>query len=886
MPAPTVGTVLRHRCAALVLSFVAMATAPHPATAAGPTGVDAAFVVRVYFDDAAMGARLAEWAPWRLDLDKGVALLQVAPGDVAALEAAGFRVEIDEDRTARYGGRARASGQRAGIAGFPCYRTVDETFAAAAALAADHADLARWLDIGDSWERGAPGLAGDDIMLLALGRGTAPAPRPTLMLVGGVHPREYAPPELLLRFAESLLDGYDDDADATWLLDHHDVHIVLQANPDGRRQAEVGQSWRKNTNHNHCGATSSARGADLNRNFPFQWGCCGGSSANACSLTYRGPYAASEPETLALIAHARSVFPDQRSDDLTTPAPADATGVFIDVHSFGEVLLWPWGFTAQDAPNDAGLRSFARKLGFFTGYYAAQALSGATEGTTKDFAYGELGVAAYTLEIGTEFFEDCGAFENRILPDNLPSLLYAARAARSPYLSAAGPDVVDLGLVGGAVAAGTPLTLEALADDTRYGPGGVAEPVQNVAGAEYVIDTAPWQAGAPARALAAADGLFDDSVEAIGGLVDTGGLAEGRHLLYARAVDGAGNWGPVSAAFVHIVDPQTAPRLKGKVLAADTRAPLAADVAAGDFAAASSGVDGSYGFFVVPGNYDLTARPADADYAARTVAGVTASQGQVSEVDLALYPFCDLFDDDVEAGNAGWSADPPWAISSEAYASPGHAWSDSPGGDYADRADVALTSPWFDLTAVSGVSLTFASLCDTEANYDFCIVETQRDGGPWQEAARYDGAAPWQTVVLALPALDGSDQARFRFRLDADTYITADGWHVDDIRLRAAGPACIDGDSDADGVIDGFDNCTLVANADQRDTNADGYGNRCDPDLDDDGAVGFADLALLKERFFGVGDEDSDLDGDGVTGFGDLGIMKAMFFAPPGPAAL
>ena len=98
-----------------------------------------------------------------------------------------------------------------------------------------------------------------------------------------MHAREYAPAELTTRFAEYLVDNYDIDADATWLLDHHEVHLMLMPNPDGRKKAETGLSWRKNTNTAYCSPTSNNRGADLNRNAEFEWGCCDGSSGSGCS---------------------------------------------------------------------------------------------------------------------------------------------------------------------------------------------------------------------------------------------------------------------------------------------------------------------------------------------------------------------------------------------------------------------------------------------------------------------------------------------------------------------------------------------------------------------------------------------------------------------------
>ncbi len=89
-------------------------------------------------------------------------------------------------------------------------------------------------------------------------------------------------------------------------------------------------------------------------------------------------------------------------------------------------------------------------------------------------------------------------------------------------------------------------------------------------------------------------------------------------------------------------------------------------------------------------------------------------------------------------------------------------------------------------------------------------------------------------------------------------------------------------DSDGDGVADDADNCTAIANPDQRDTNGDGYGNLCDADLDNSGLVNAVDLGLFRAVFF-TADADADFDGDGIVNVVDLGILKGRFFLPPGP---
>ncbi|MEL7448605.1 MAG: choice-of-anchor X domain-containing protein [Pseudomonadota bacterium] len=110
------------------------------------------------------------------------------------------------------------------------------------------------------------------------------------------------------------------------------------------------------------------------------------------------------------------------------------------------------------------------------------------------------------------------------------------------------------------------------------------------------------------------------------------------------------------------------------------------------------------------------------------------------------------------------------------------------------------------------------------------------------------------------------------------------GVHLSDTSLNVdLPPITLEVDGDGDGIADSADNCTLVANPDQTDSNGDGYGNLCDADLNNDGNINFSDLGLMKAVFF-TADADADLDGDGSVNFADLGLMKASFFGPPGPS--
>lgn len=93
-------------------------------------------------------------------------------------------------------------------------------------------------------------------------------------------------------------------------------------------------------------------------------------------------------------------------------------------------------------------------------------------------------------------------------------------------------------------------------------------------------------------------------------------------------------------------------------------------------------------------------------------------------------------------------------------------------------------------------------------------------------------------------------------------------------------------DSDGDGVPDSRDNCMSIANTNQKDSDGDGFGDVCDADANNDGAVNSLDLAILRGQFLQRGDGlRGDLNGDGVVNALDLALMQRRFLAQPGPSA-
>ncbi len=517
---------------------------------------------RVYFDDLDTAHKIViSLNAVESEYEKGYLIVAVTTGE-EYLRLLGTGLKIEEianplaDKIAEM--ERAALYQTEAIPGYPCYRTVEETFATAESIAASYPQLATWTDQGDSWEK-ANSLGGYDMKVLRITNSAVTGPKPKIFLTGAIHAREYATAELVTRLAEYLVNNYGTDPDVTWMLDHHEIHIMLHTNPDGRKKAETGLFWRKNTNQDYCGPTSNYRGADLNRNFQFKWDCCGGSSDYECDETYHGAYAASEPETQAVQNYVFSQFPDQRGANDTDPAPLDATGIYIDVHSHGKLVLWPWGWTPTPAPNATQLQTLGRKMAYFNGHTPKQAYGlYPTDGTTKGFGYGELGVPSYTIEVGTAFFQDCTYFENTLLPDNLATLLYAIKVVRTPYMTPAGPDAVNLALDSGSAPPGIPpgtmVNLSATIDDTRYNNSNGTEPSQNIAAAEYYVDVPPWMTDpAPvAHAMSPADGNFNSTVEAVEAVIDTSGWSDGQHIIFVRGQDTDSNRGAFSAVFLYI----------------------------------------------------------------------------------------------------------------------------------------------------------------------------------------------------------------------------------------------------------------------------------------------------------------------------------------------
>jgi len=439
------------------------------------------------------------------------------------------------------------------ISGFSCYATVEGTYSQAQVLAEEFPKLATWTDIGDSWMK-VNQQGGYDLMVLKITNSELPNEKPILFVHSSMHAREYAPAALNLDFAKWLLNKYTTNAEAQWIVDNREVHLVFHMNPDGRKVAENQILQRKNTNQNHC--LGSTVGVDLNRNFAQTWGVtANGSSGNECSEVYRGISAESEPETQAISNYIRSIFVDERGPNDTDAAPLNKSGLHIDLHSYGRLILWPYGHKEGVSPNNKGFVSLGNKLAWFNGYSPQQSIGlYATDGTSDNVSYGELGVAAITFEIGSSFFQNCAEYSSQILPDNLKALAYAAKVSEAPYLLSLGADISSIkvnssleqttvsqaGLVNVEIISTTKQSTLSLIDNS-------------VTQFEYVIDKTFLDTEHIEILDQNLEIGVNGAVKAIT-QINTSNLAIGQHRLSIRAKNTDGQYGVTQSALITISD--------------------------------------------------------------------------------------------------------------------------------------------------------------------------------------------------------------------------------------------------------------------------------------------------------------------------------------------
>ena len=171
------------------------------------------------------------------------------------------------------------------------YHDYNEMVADLQQVAFDHPDIFSLFSLGTSYEGRTiwAGKISDNVGV--------DENEPEVLFTNHQHAREHLTVEMALYTLHMLTGEYGVDPQITSLVDSREIWIVFDLNPDGGEfdiATGTYASWRKNRQPN---SGSQYIGTDLNRNWDYRWGCCGGSSGDPSSETYRGAAAFSAPET-------------------------------------------------------------------------------------------------------------------------------------------------------------------------------------------------------------------------------------------------------------------------------------------------------------------------------------------------------------------------------------------------------------------------------------------------------------------------------------------------------------------------------------------------------------------------------------------------------------
>ncbi|XP_076621557.1 carboxypeptidase B isoform X1 [Colletes latitarsis] len=242
-----------------------------------------------------------------------------------------------------------------------------------------HSDVASLINIGTSYE-------GRQMRVLRLSTGGKT--KPAVFIDAGIHAREWIAPVTSLYIVEQLVASQN-----RHLLRNVDWYILPVLNPDGyefTHAKSTNRLWRKTRSMN---SGSSCRGVDGNRNYDMEWMTIGASSS-PCSDTYAGPKPFSEVE-------------NQRLRDFVL-ARKQQIKAYITFHSYGQYILYPWGFTSKVPSNEPELRNLAsnfakaiaksRRTQYTYGTSANHLYPAA--GGSDDWAMGKAGInLSYTIEL-------------------------------------------------------------------------------------------------------------------------------------------------------------------------------------------------------------------------------------------------------------------------------------------------------------------------------------------------------------------------------------------------------------------------------------------------------------------------------------------------------
>jgi hypothetical protein len=358
------------------------------------------------------------------NVDHGVLTIRATGAELKALRALGFTVEKVPEQLPESAPSALDFPSRDAA-----YHNYSEMIAEVNRVVAAYPSIARRVDIGTTYQ-------GRTIVAVKISDNVnTDENEPEVLYQANHHAREHLTVEMALYILNQYTSGYAGDSRVRAIVDSRELWIIPSVNPDGSEyDVATGsyRSWRKNRQPN---TGSSYVGTDLNRNYGYRWGCCGGSSGSTSSETYRGRSAFSAPETRAV-----SNFVNSR-----VVGGVQQIKAALDFHTYSELVLWPFGHTTantttgMNADQNNTFATLGRQMAATNNYTPEQSSDlYITDGDSLDWLWGTHRIFAYTFEMyprsasGGGFYPP-GSVITRETSRNRTAVLMIAEAADCPY---------------------------------------------------------------------------------------------------------------------------------------------------------------------------------------------------------------------------------------------------------------------------------------------------------------------------------------------------------------------------------------------------------------------------------------------------------------------
>jgi len=538
---------------------------------------------------------------------------------------------------------------------------------------------------------------------------------PEVLFTGLHHAREPVSMMNIVYYMWWLVENYGTDPQATYLVDNRQMWFVPVVNPDGyvrnqQTNPNGGGMWRLNARDNNDNGVyfeSGQDGVDLNRNYGYQWGYNNsGSSPYPGDETYRGPYAFSEVEPVAIrnfcnLHQFRTAF---------------------NYHTYSNLLIHPWAYNDSPTPDHNLFHTFGLDLIRFNGYTLgtpSQTVGYSVNGDSNDWMYGEQTskpkIIAFTPEVGNSsdgFWPPTSRIMPLILENLYPNIVLS-------YIAGSFPKLYENNLF-------------------VYGFNNYVDPGE-------VVEVTPAMTN---FGLNISQPLTLQIIPVSGNVEMINSQVSFFSMNTFDSLTAANPWKLK-------VNYQTAvgSKLNFQILIFENGNLVNTDSLA-----------------IPVGTYSV-ALAADAEN------GMTQ----------------------MTTGGTGGT----WGTTTGSSHSPSHSYTDSPSGSYGNSVNYWMRTSTIDLSSAQQATLHYWTKWDIEAGWDYGLVEISTNNGitwnnlvgQYMTAASgqgvqttglfgYDGSQPnWVQESFDLAAYAGQ-QVQIRFRLASDSWVTGDGWYLDDIQLE------------------------------------------------------------------------------------------------------